>query len=76
MAKTIPIPPVTVEITIASCKILVRGKRSGKGWIILETGGAKSVHLGFQPNKELALQFAHDACEPGTAATFTIRPST
>ena len=67
--------PVTTEITTGSCTVLVRGKRSTKGWVILETGGAKATRLGHIQGKDKAIQFAMDACEPGVTATFTVRPA-
>lgn len=71
-----PPPPVTTEITAGACRILVRGKRSTKGWTILETpGGAREPKpLAQRKLKEEAIQYARDACEPGVNATFTVQP--
>lgn len=70
-------PPITIEITTGSCKILVRGKRSTKGWIILQSKGGASepIRLGHRKLKEDAIQYAQDACEPDTRSTFIVQPS-
>ncbi len=72
-----PTRPITLEISTGPCKILVRGKRSTKGWVILDTpGGAKEpTPIAKRKSKEEAIQCARDACEPGTSATFTVQPS-
>jgi hypothetical protein len=72
-----PSPPITVEITTGSCKILVRGKRSAKGWVILQSpGGAhEPIRLDQRKHKDEAIQYAQDACKPGTQATFIIQPN-
>jgi hypothetical protein len=73
-----PSPPITLEISTGSCKILVRGKRSTKGWDILQNpGGAKEpIPLAKRKSKDDAIQCALDACEPDTIATFTVQPAT
>lgn len=70
-----PSPPVTTEITVGLCTVKVRGKASRKGWTILLTTGAQEKHLGTRKMKGDAIQFAIDACEPGTIDTYTVRPS-
>ncbi len=75
-----PVPnrmrPITLEITTGSCKIIVRGKRSRKGWAILQSPGGASepIRLDQRKLKEDAIQYAQDACEPGTKATFIVQP--
>lgn len=68
-------PSTTLEITSSGSLIRVKGKRSTKGWNILEVTGAKSTPLAHIKGKDKAIQYALDACEPGTTATYLVRPA-
>ena len=68
-------PPVSLEITSGSCTILVRGKRSTRGWNVVRVDGAHTDLQGHRKTKDAALQLAHDCCEPGVKATFALIPS-
>lgn len=68
-------PPVTLEITSDTSLVRVKGNRSTKGWNILQVGGASATPLGHRKAKADAIQFALDACEPGSHATYLVRPA-
>lgn len=65
---------ITQVIHRSGCVIQVMGKRSTKGWEILRRKGETLIPQGDRPSKAEAIQHAEDACEPGVAATFVVRP--
>ncbi len=68
-------PPVSLEISIGICTILVRGKRSTRGWDVVRVDGCHSEPQGHRKSKDDALQLARDCCEPNLKATFLLKPT-
>jgi hypothetical protein len=66
--------PITETIQRGSCTITVRGKASRKGWLLFLTTGGQERALNQHKLKKDVLQAALDACEPGTADTYLVRP--
>jgi hypothetical protein len=69
------VPRLTLEITSASSKVQVYGKRSTKGWTVKRVDGARADFQGHRKSKEEAIQLALDCCEPGLKAVFSVRPA-
>ena len=68
-------PPVSLEITTGRCTILVRGKRSTRGWDVVRVDGGHSERQGHEKTKDAALKLAFACCEPGVKATFALLPA-
>lgn len=68
-------PPITLEITSDTSRVRVKGKRSTKGWDIIQVKGASATPLGHRKAKADAIQYALDACEPGSHGTYLVRPA-
>jgi hypothetical protein len=70
--------PVTLEIHCGTCRILVHGSRSRKGWHIFRADGHSGEdRLAHVPHKDKAIRLARDCCEPDVVgAVFLVRPAT
>ncbi len=68
-------PELTLEITRGTCRVVVYGKRSTKGWNVDLIEGAKCERQGHRKAKEDAIELALDCCEPGMVAVFRVKPS-
>jgi hypothetical protein len=72
--KTKTPPPLTLEITSNGSTVRIYGKRSTKGWAILEVTGASAHRLATVPLKQDAIQAALDCCDPDQPLTYHVKP--
>jgi hypothetical protein len=69
-------PKLTTEITSGTNTVRIYGKRSTKGWVVKEVGGATSRHISAAKEKDKAIRLALDCCDPDTHhTTYRVAPS-
>lgn len=68
---------IPTKITRGTSTIEVSRDRAAKGmgWNIYQSDGKTDRFLAHRPNKDKALKFALDCCEPTVRATFLVTPN-